>query len=296
MNNTIEVEKMPGAPVLNTRVFLASLSRAVTRPADSWKAVTYVRPRVMVDEKKIRRYAQACGYSDTSVVPLLLPHIEAFPLAMMLFSSDHFPFRAMGMVHLENRATLHQQINSGDELRVEVCTGDLLAHDKGQVIILHARALRDGVLVWDSSWTLLRPGIAGPSGPAYASALPDNLQLSYMADIKATAAATRRYAMVSGDVNPIHLSYVSARLMGFRGAIAHGMWTKARALALLGPAYAVDGCEVCVEFKSPLYLPATTALWVRQSELQTHFEVRNTNGDRIHMRGRAILKNSDRPR
>lgn len=39
----------------------------------------------------------------------------------------------------------------------------------------------------------------------------------------------RRYAAVSGDVNPIHLSAVSAKAFGFPKAIAHGMYTASRA-------------------------------------------------------------------
>ena len=44
----------------------------------------------------------------------------------------------------------------------------------------------------------------------------------------------RRYAAVSGDFNPIHLSPATSRLFGFRRPIIHGMWTHARALAGLG--------------------------------------------------------------
>lgn len=36
------------------------------------------------------------------------------------------------------------------------------------------------------------------------------------------------YADVSGDHNPIHTSPMLARMFGFRGAIAHGMFTLAR--------------------------------------------------------------------
>ena len=41
---------------------------------------------------------------------------------------------------------------------------------------------------------------------------------------------------VSGDVNPIHLSGLTAKAFGFKRAIAHGMWVKARALGrAVGP-------------------------------------------------------------
>ena len=39
----------------------------------------------------------------------------------------------------------------------------------------------------------------------------------------------RRYAAVSGDVNTIHLSGLSAKAFGFPSAIAHGMYTMALA-------------------------------------------------------------------
>ena len=65
----------------------------------------------------------------------------------------------------------------------------------------------------------------------------------------------RRYAGVSGDRNPIHMHSLTAKPLGFPGAIAHGMWTKARCLAALDSrlpdAFAVD-----VRFRKPILLPA----------------------------------------
>ncbi|MBK6559249.1 MAG: hypothetical protein IPG16_19290 [Comamonadaceae bacterium] len=68
-----------------------------------------------------------------------------------------------------------------------------------------------------------------------------------------TSAAARVWA--SGDMNPIHLSAPSAKLTDFRRAIAHGLWTKARALAAMLPRQPIGQAEVTVEFKTPLYLP-----------------------------------------
>ena len=42
-----------------------------------------------------------------------------------------------------------------------------------------------------------------------------------------------RYAKVSGDWNPHHLYPWSARLLGYRSPIAHGLWTLARAVAVV---------------------------------------------------------------
>src|SRR6201999_4136218 len=65
----------------------------------------------------------------------------------------------------------------------------------------------------------------------------------------------RRYAAVSGDRNPIHMHSLTAKPLGFPSAIAHGMWTKARALAALEPRLA-DAFETDVRFRRPILLPA----------------------------------------
>ena len=99
----------------------------------------------------------------------------------------------------------------------------------------------------------------------------------------------RRYATVSGDFNPIHLTAASAKLFGFRQAIAHGLWTKARALAAMLPRQPIGQAEVTVEFKTPLYLPGRASLWATRQVKGTFphnaiFEVRNAKGDKPHLR------------
>ncbi|MEL6349641.1 MAG: MaoC/PaaZ C-terminal domain-containing protein, partial [Myxococcota bacterium] len=63
----------------------------------------------------------------------------------------------------------------------------------------------------------------------------------------------RKYARISGDYNPIHLSALTARPFGFRRAIIHGMWTKARCLAQLDLR---APCEIAVHFLRPASLPS----------------------------------------
>lgn len=286
---TIEIHQIPPPLSLGAAVLRSSFGK--TQDASKWPELTYVRPHVVIQERTVRRYAKLCGSPPEQGVPILLPHIEAFPLAMIMFASKLFPYRAIGMIHLANKVTLHQRIEIGDALRIEVQTGDLMAHEKGQAMTLYVRALRDDVLVWSSVWTFLRTHISNPSGPGYVTSLPTDLPLSRQADIATSLKTTRRYAAVSGDFNPIHLSHLSSKLMGFQRAIAHGMWTKARALTLLMPMTEVDRCEVNVEFKSPLRLPEVAAFWSRRSKADAQFEVKNARGDRTHLRGELTLPN-----
>ena len=90
----------------------------------------------------------------------------------------------------------------------------------------------------------------------------------------------RRYASVSGDINPIHMHSLSAKLFGMPGAIAHGMWMKAHCLASLehhlrGPHRAE------VSFKTPLKIPGKAAF-----SGETEFALHNARNGKPHLTGK----------
>jgi acyl dehydratase len=258
--------------------------------AQTLPALTLVRPTVTLAGAHLAQYAKVCGFTPAHGVPITYPQLLTFPLVMAFFALDECPWPAMGTVHLANRIVQHQALHAGDTLRVEVSTGALLAHEKGQVFELDLRILRRDELVWQATQSLLRLGVKQPAGTVFGGHVQSGLPLSHQADFSAPANIGRRYGSVSGDRNPIHLWALSARLFGFRRAIAHGMWTHARALAALLPREPLSQAEVAVDFKTPLFLPARASLWTRHqpqtsSEAGVLFEVRNSKGDKPHLRG-----------
>ena len=96
----------------------------------------------------------------------------------------------------------------------------------------------------------------------------------------------RRYGSVSGDLNPIHVHALSARAFGFRSAIAHGMWTKARCLAALGSQLPA-AYTVTVAFRKPILLPATVAFAEAAGSVpgSIAFGVRDAKRDTAHLDG-----------
>ena len=96
----------------------------------------------------------------------------------------------------------------------------------------------------------------------------------------------RRYARVSGDYNPIHLSGATARLFGFRRAIAHGMWTLARVAAELQPRVAGGAAVLEVTFKLPVLLPGRVDLpRLAGQDRGVGFAVLDAAGERPHAVG-----------
>ena len=275
------------APPSSARLYLRALRTSGKSPGviGALPDITYARPRVILQAEHIARYAALCGFRPAQGVPLTYPQLLTFPLVMEFVGSSDCPWPAMGIVHLANAIEQHHHLCEGDAVRVEMRTGHVLAHDRGQVFTLDLRILRDGQLVWQATQTLLRVGVSQPAGERYAGRLFDTRPLSRQADLVAPGDIGRRYGRVSGDMNPIHLSALSARLFGFRRAIVHGLWTKARALAALLPAVPVGRATAAVEFRSPLLLPARASLWTTRCTDRAAFEVRDAHGQRLHLRG-----------
>ncbi|MNP49642.1 bifunctional enoyl-CoA hydratase/phosphate acetyltransferase [compost metagenome] len=90
--------------------------------------------------------------------------------------------------------------------------------------------------------------------------LASTLPLTQVAQWNVPTDIGRRYAKVSGDYNPIHLSALSAKMFGFPTAIAHGLWNKARTLAALAEHLPAANIEIAVQFKKPVRLPSEVTL------------------------------------
>lgn len=284
---TIEVTQPRHAAQLYAGALLSSRKRPGV--VKVLKPVTYVRPEVTLDAAEIAAYAKVCGFASQAGVPLLYPQMLVFPLAMDFFGSEHCPWPALGTVHLANRVVQHATLHAGDVVRVEMRTGELIAHEKGQVFTLEFTLSRDDACVWEGTMTVLRMGVKNPVGKEYTSVVSGDVDLSCQATFSAPADIGRRYGLVSGDLNPIHVSAASAKLFGFKQAIAHGLWTTARALSAMLPNQPLQTAELLVDFKTPLYLPSRPSLWAtRQIKgTQPHnavFEVRNAKGDKPHLR------------
>lgn len=217
-------------------------------------AEEYRRTDITVDPDRVAEYCRVCEYTLRDDLPPLYPHLLAFPMSVALMSRRDFPFPLPGLIHVANRVTLTRPIGVTEPLTVRVAARDQRPHDKGRQFDIVATVDVAGETVWTGTSTYLRrggghPGAGGQTeGPDITVGDPSALW-SLPGDLG------RRYARVSGDHNPIHLYPVTARLFGFRSAIAHGMWTKARALAALEgrlpSAYTVD-----VRFKLPIPLPS----------------------------------------
>lgn len=217
------------------------------------------RPGVRIDRDHLTQYHRLVGLPVGDLVPALYPHLLGFPLQAQLMAAKDFPLPMLGMVHVRNEVTVHRAIHASEELSFAVSADGLRPHARGTQVDLLARATVGAETVWESRSTYLARGRS--FGTPEPEAMPEPPNGAACACWRLPAGLGRSYAAVSGDINPIHLTAVTARAMGFKRQIAHGMWTAARTLAALGPTAGNPGRSV-VWFRKPVELPSLVALRV----------------------------------
>ena len=246
---------------------------------------TLVRGGVDVDRRRLAAYDRVCGFGLGDALPPTYPHMLAFPMHLALMTSGRFPLPAIGLVHIANRITVHRPIDAAETLSLRVWATPVRPHPRGRQFDIHTEARAGDDLIWSEVSTNLRRGRGGDEGAAAPVADPPSTQdLAPTATWRLRGDLGRRYGAVSGDLNPIHVHPLSARLFGFPTAIAHGMWTAARCLAALGPelprAYTVD-----VAFRRPILLPATVRFAEAARDAGIAFGVRGGRDDVPHLDG-----------
>jgi len=197
-----------------------------------------------------------------------------------------FPFGAVGFVHVENRIEQHCRLGLGEKMTIRVRPTKLQPHPKGRAFSLLTEVTIGGQKAWESVSTMLRRG-GGEKPPG--SKRDDEAgkpELTTNAEWLLGGDLGRRYAAVSGDRNPIHVHSLTAKPLGFPGAIAHGMWTKARCLAAL-ESRLPDAFTVDVRFRKPILLPGRVEFLSDAAGREIRFAVRDAKKQTPHLDGRV---------
>jgi acyl dehydratase len=288
---TLQIEQPANLGRLYAKAAITARGRHGDRLAD----IAIERANVAIDRNHLASYADVCGFRHSDVLPATYPHVLAFPLAVTLMVDPSFPFPLAGLVHVANRITQHRSLGADERLVLRVRAADLRDHPRGRQFDMITEVTVDDGSIWTETSTYLRrtpsptPPRKTPS-PLVGEGQGGGFRATAICRVPRDIG--RRYAAVSGDVNPIHLNPLAARLFGFRRAIAHGMWVKARCLAAL-EGRLPDALAATVEFKSPLLLPSTVAFNARDSDATWSISVVHPASGRLHLVGQVAPAPAD---
>jgi hypothetical protein len=224
---------------------------------------------VLVDVGNLTAYQHLIGETASDVLPAGFIHALAFPLAISVMNRDDFPLPVLGMIHVRNVVEHREPVLFTDALDITAHVENLRGHRAGtQVdVVAEARRSRTEDICWRGVSTYLAKGVFLP-GIDKATAAPVRQEFKApdpTALWQLGVDTGRAYAAVSGDFNPIHLSVLSAKALGMRRSIAHGMYLASRALADVGAGRG-DSFTWHVDFEAPVFLPCRVALDISSAQ------------------------------
>ena len=270
---------------------------------DELPQATYYVNDLHIDQSNLKDYRKICGFADNGKVPITYFSVLSQALQMNMMVKEPFPFAMLGLVHVDNSVTQYRPIGERETVSMSVAFDNLRDHAQGQQFDFVTTITSQDETIWQGTSTYLARG-KKPDTKKAAKSKPRPVTLKPTPDADGVHSVFevpedigRRYAFISGDFNLIHLHSLSARAFGFPKAIAHGMWSKAKCLAMMGDL--PDACSVEVSFKLPIFLPAEVELIAEPvAKLETaedncHFGLYSSKNDKPHLAGDIKLLADD---
>ncbi|MFT6157780.1 MAG: NAD(P)-dependent dehydrogenase (short-subunit alcohol dehydrogenase family)/acyl dehydratase [Myxococcota bacterium] len=188
----------------------------------------------MVDRELFQAYAAATNdtnpaYQGEDAVAPPMYHVRAFhPLLMKMATDPALELDLLRLVHGEHDMQFHHVLKHGDILHVRGELESLEEKSSGRVAKYRLFGFVDGSLAMEGGTTFFVRGATKSSGsktprPVPPAAPPADIRVSQVVD----ADQADRYAVASGDDNPIHVNEATAKAAGLPGVILHGLCTMA---------------------------------------------------------------------
>jgi acyl dehydratase len=220
-------------------------------------------------------------------IPPTLPSIWENALILDLLRLGSLPFPRGGIIHLGSERIFLRLADTASRLRVKIQVKAVRSTDRGTVVVVKSEMReRAGRLCGEAELRFLLRGV-GVGGLVEARPEPGPPGASGWSEVaswRLKAAHARRFARASGDFNPVHLTVLSARLLGFPRPLLHGACTEAMIAhglvreRLGGDPAALKRLEIT--FSAPLQLPTEVHLLVsRQQEQEGAGSFRLTGAD-----------------
>ncbi|MCP3954367.1 MAG: hypothetical protein GY697_19450, partial [Desulfobacterales bacterium] len=239
---------------------------------------------IKLDPKKIDRFKEICGYpKNTDTVPML--YLQSLFIGQFgkYIISEYFPLFPLGLIHTKQKIFKARSIKLNEILNTKLTLDKIIKNEKGLEFTFLLEITSKDELVWEGITTTLAKSKNYKKKNKQAETLENMTSISI---IDAPNYIGREYAKVSGDYNPHHLSVLSAKLFGFKRAIAHGMWSLARSVSEIEKHFPDNELvSIDISFKRPVFLPGTIALAAKKSNNTIAFELRDNVTNIPHLAG-----------
>lgn len=274
--NTVHLTKFPKPYFAYPKIIRSFLAKKLGET--QLPQTEYIVDQFNLDIDHLEKYQKVCGLQHYGHVPALYFAMLSQSLQMQMMGEADFPFPILGLVHLRNQIKQHRLVLRHEILTLSCRYGELWQHAKGLAFdFVVTVKVEDEVVVESLMTYLFRQNKEKSNEEAIDIA-------DYVLNDQWRVAENtgRRYGLISGDLNFIHLHKLGAKPFGFRRAISHGMWSKAKVLSHF---HLPNAYEVDVWFKAPMYLPSKVELLTKVQGECTNFIVRDVKTKKVNLIG-----------
>ncbi len=282
--NTISFAGLPSMVPAYVQVLLSK--KPYIAPEDTRiEPVQLTVKSVRLSAAHLQRYTEICGAPRDRVPPAYL-HVVAMPLHMRLFVVKNFPVKVLGLIHLRNTIRVLGEVTTKAPLGLTVSCDTMRLTDFGQEYDFTTRYEQEGRAVWEEVSTMFARGNAAPKEGTKRPSIERSAHPASGVATETLEIAENtgwRYAKISGDFNPIHLTARTANMFGFKQAVAHGMWSLGRCLGSAAPQLPAGNIQIDTQFKLPVYLPSQALARTWPVDGGVDISMCTPRGDRLHL-------------
>ena len=267
----------------------------VYNPAQALPTTRFWVVNISLDKDKLKAFNRLCVWQHDDLVHPGFLHTLSFSLQLKLMLLKDFPFTILGAVHIANEFEQFLPIKPTSTVDVSCQFGAITPIKIGCLFTIKTEFFVAQRRVMSASHQYLRRDDTQPQTKVATIKTPSWQDNGEDESWSLAKNLGWQYAKCSQDYNPIHLHPWSAKILGFKQHIAHGMWMKSRAFSALCASLPVNlstPLSCAVEFKKPLFLPNSAVFQGRTSQVKANTQFRiisQVQQQTIeHMTGRLI--------
>jgi acyl dehydratase len=246
-------EKLPSLSSLLFASFRTS-SKGV-RIGSSDYSLTKTYDNYFIDTKNLKKYNDFFGIKSSFPVTYLFLISMRSQLAVM--NDKTFPISVMGLVHLGNTFDMKLKIDVTKPIKIET-TVTVPTKEEGSLFpVVKTNFYQNNNLVAEGEGFFIakRKRKTEKKVDETQEPEPPKKTAIYTEELVYPKNIGWKYAAVSGDYNPIHLSSFFAKNFGFKSSIAHGWNSASRVFAIIEKQTGKELKSIKVNFKTPIALP-----------------------------------------
>ena len=228
------------------------------------KSIPVMEKSFKFDPRHYEKYKKMTDWSNKEIHPVY-PYCLLTDLHFLLVSNQHFPYSAFGFLHYKEEIKLLKKLIPG--MWKLTCELSNLQKNEYEISFYIKSCLYvDSELHWESkTFAIKKTGVKkNKSTKNFIDVSPLIKSSHYLKTSKALD-----YGLLSFNLDPIHLHTLTAKLMGHKSNIMHGMWGVAFSLSKLDELNTfldLERVNLDIKFISPMFLPREVDFFCDEKE------------------------------